>query len=93
MVGNCTGRSPGFVHSPLYDMSPDHLAQADALLVLTVSGLDDNFLQQLDARRTYSHDQIRWQHRYVDISSSSDQGRLILDYRKFHDVRPDVNQL
>ena len=81
------------VHSPLYGMSPDHLAQADALLVLTVSGLDDNSLQQLDARRTYSHDQIRWQHRYVDISSSSDQGRLILDYRKFHDVRPDVNQL
>jgi inward rectifier potassium channel len=73
-------------------MSPDHLAQADALLVLTVSGLDDNSSQQLDARRTYSHDQIRWQDRYVDISSSSEQGRLILDYRKFHDVRPDVNQ-
>jgi inward rectifier potassium channel len=81
------------VHSPLYGMSPDHLARVDALLILTVSGLDDNSLQQLDARRTYSHDQIRWQHRYVDISSSSDQGRLILDYRKFHDVRPDVNQL
>jgi inward rectifier potassium channel len=67
------------VHSPLYGISPDHLAQADALLILTVSGLDDNSSQQLDARRTYSHDQIRWQHRYVDISSSSDQGRLILD--------------
>jgi hypothetical protein len=33
------------VHSPLYDMSPDHLAQADALLVLTVS-VDDNSSQQ-----------------------------------------------
>jgi len=61
-------------------------------LVLTVSGLDDNSSQQLNARRTYSHNQIRWQHRYVDISSSSDQGRLILDYRKFHDASPDENQ-
>jgi inward rectifier potassium channel len=77
------------VPSPLYGMSSDDLAQADALLVLTVSGLDDNSSQQLNARRTYSHDQIRWQHRYVDISSSSAQGRLLLDYRKFHDVSPD----
>jgi inward rectifier potassium channel len=80
------------LHSPLYDMSSDDLAQADALLVLTVSGLDDNSSQQLNARRTYSHDQIRWQHSYVDISSSSDRGRLILDYRKFHDVSSDENQ-
>jgi inward rectifier potassium channel len=77
------------VHSPLSGMSSDDLARADALLVLTVSGLDDNSSQQLNARRTYSHDQIRWQHRYVDISSNSDQGRLLLDYRKFHDVSPD----
>jgi inward rectifier potassium channel len=77
------------VHSPLSGMSSGDLAQADALLVLTVSGLDDNSSQQLNARQTYSHDQIRWQHRYVDISSNSAQGRLLLDYRKFHDVSPD----
>jgi hypothetical protein len=32
-----------------------------------------------------------WQHRYVDISSSSDDGRLVLDYGKFHDVTPEEN--
>jgi inward rectifier potassium channel len=75
--------------SPLYGLSSDELARSDALLVLTVSGLDDSSSQQLNARRTYSHEDIRWQHRYVDISSSSDQGRLLLDYRKFHDVTPE----
>jgi inward rectifier potassium channel len=75
--------------SPLYGASPDELAAADALLVLNISGLDDNSAQQLNARQTYSQDLIRWQHRYVDISSNDDDGRLILDYAKFHDVTPE----
>jgi inward rectifier potassium channel len=75
--------------SPLYGASPDDLAQADALLVLTISGFEDNSSQQLNARRNYSQDQIRWNHRYVDISSSADDGRTLLDYRKFHDVTPE----
>jgi inward rectifier potassium channel len=75
--------------SPLYGASPDDLAQADALLVLNISGLDDNSAQQLNARRSYPADHIRWQHRYVDISSNADDGRLVLDYGKFHDVTPE----
>jgi len=75
--------------SPLHGSGPDELAKAEALLVLTISGLDDNSAQQLNARRSYSQDHIRWQHRYVDISSSADDGRLIIDYGKFHDVTPE----
>ncbi len=75
--------------SALYGASPDDLAQADALLVLTISGLDDSSAQQLNARRTYSQADIRWQHRYVDIASNADDGRLILDYAKFHEVAPE----
>jgi inward rectifier potassium channel len=78
--------------SPLYGASPDDLAQADALLVLTVSGLDDNSAQQLNARQSYPQAHIRWRHRYVDISSSPSDGRLLMDYSKFHDVTPDENQ-
>ena len=73
----------------MFGASPNDLAQDDALLVLTISGFDDSCAQQRNARRNYSQDQIRWQHRYVDISSSSNDGRLILDYRKFHDVTPE----
>jgi inward rectifier potassium channel len=46
------------VRSPLYGLSSDDLARIDALLVLTVSGLDDNSSQQLNARRSYSHEHI-----------------------------------
>jgi inward rectifier potassium channel len=60
--------------------------------VLTISGLDDNSAQQLNARRSYSQAHIRWQHRYVDIASNANDGRLILDYTKFHEVTPEEAQ-
>ena len=75
--------------SPLYGVSRDDLVRGEALLLLTLSGLDESSAQQLNARRSYAPDDIRWQHRYIDISSTADNGRLILDYAKFHDVIPE----
>jgi inward rectifier potassium channel len=75
--------------SPLHGATAANLAAADAALVLTVSGVDDSSAQQLHARRIYSADDIRWQHRYRDISSISPDGRFMLDYTKFHDVMPE----
>jgi inward rectifier potassium channel len=74
--------------SPLYGLSADDLAGTDVTLVLTVSGLDDSSAQQLNARRSYSQEQIRWNHRYVDILTNSNNGRLLVDYAKFHNVIP-----
>jgi inward rectifier potassium channel len=75
--------------SPLFGLSPDDHERADAALVLSLGGLDDNSAQQLHGRRTYSQQDIRWQHRYVDITANSSEGRLVLDYDKFHDVMPE----
>ena len=57
--------------------------------MLTVGGIDDNSTQLLNARQTYAHTDIRWQHNYVDIIELSTEGRLVLDYGKFHDVIPE----
>jgi inward rectifier potassium channel len=75
--------------SPLYAMSTDDLARADTLLVLNVGGVDDDSAQRLFARRVYSHRDIRWGHRYQDITSTSPHGRLTIDYSKFHDIVPE----
>jgi inward rectifier potassium channel len=75
--------------SPLCGTTSSDLAEGDALLVLNVSGVDDSSAQQLYARHVYSWRDIRWQHRYKDITSVSPQGRLLLDYTKFHDVVPE----
>jgi len=75
--------------SPLHGMTEDDLNAADAALALNVSGIDDSSAQHLHARRLYSHRDILWRHRYRDITSLSAQGRLLIDYSKFHDVQPE----
>ena len=45
--------------------------------VLNVDGLDDSSAQQLYARHVYSPHDIRWQHRYRNITSVSPQGRFL----------------
>ena len=75
--------------SPLHGLTAVDLEQSDTLLVLNVGGVDDSSAQQLYARRIYSWHDIRWRHRYRDITSVSPQGRFMLDYTKFHDVVAD----
>jgi len=75
--------------SPLFGLSAEDLASTDAVLVLTVGGIDDNCAHALRARKGYSHDDIAWQHRYVDIVTVTPDGRLFIDYARFHDVTPD----
>ena len=36
------------------------------------------------ARKTYDHSDIRFGHRYADIISTSEDGRLRIDYGRFH---------
>jgi len=75
--------------SDLYHRTASDLTESDAILVLNVGGVDDNSAQQLYARHIYYPGDIRWQHRYKDITSVSPQGRLLLDYTKFHDTVPE----
>ena len=75
--------------SAFRDMTPDRFTEAEGALVLNVGGVDDNSAQRLYARQIYSRDDIRWQHRYRDITSLSEKGRLLLDYTKFHEVEPE----
>ena len=75
--------------SPLHGMTDDDLAMSDAALALNVSGVDDSSAQHLYARQLYSQNDILWKYRYKDITSISAEGRLLIDYSKFHDVIPE----
>jgi inward rectifier potassium channel len=75
--------------SPLYRLTPSDLAAADGALTLNVSGVDDNSAQFLYARKLYNHQDIRWNHRYRDITSFSKQGTLVIDYSVFHEIMPE----
>jgi inward rectifier potassium channel len=75
--------------SPLYGVSPADLAAADVALTLNVSGVDDNSAQYLYARKLYNHQDIRWKHRYRDITRFSEQGALVIDYSLIHEILPE----
>jgi len=79
--------------SPLYRMTAADLAAVDGSLALNVGGFDNSSAQQLHARRIYSHDDIRWNYRYIDITGTSKEGRLTIDYSLFHEVTPEYSMI
>ena len=70
-------------------MTAEEFAGSEGALILNLDGVDDSSAQRLYARQIYTREDIRWQHRYADITSVSADGRLVLDYSRFHDVTPD----
>jgi len=88
------GLSQGFwtdlYHRAMAVYWPVFFGSAAAIFVAlnTVFGTlyDDSSAQQLYARHVYSWRDICWQHRYRNITSVSPQGRVLLDYTKFHEL-------
>jgi len=74
--------------SPLHGATPETLARDEVELMLTIVGLDETSAQNVHARHTYGHEQIRWGARHADMLSELDDGRLQLDVREFHRVVP-----
>ena len=72
--------------SPLYGLDADDLEAAKASLVLVVSGYDVVAAQTVHARRSYDHPDIRFGQRYADILDTSEDGRLRVDYGRFHET-------
>ncbi|MBL8741276.1 MAG: hypothetical protein JNK04_09285 [Myxococcales bacterium] len=66
----------------------DRLRERNALVLLTISGLDETMAQTVHARYAYRLDEIVINARFADIISlDADETRLI-DYSKFHELVP-----
>jgi inward rectifier potassium channel len=72
--------------SPLHGMTEEDFADVDVSLVLVVSGYDVVAAQTVHARKSYDHPEIRFGHRYVDVLSTTNDGRVRIDYGRFHDT-------
>lgn len=72
--------------------SPLHGADAAALdaqnveLVVTASGIDETIAQRVHARTSYLPDEILWGRRFADVLGWTEDGRRVIDYRRFHDT-------
>jgi inward rectifier potassium channel len=72
--------------SPLFELTPADLAAANIALVVVVSGYDVVAAQSVHARKSYDHPDIRHGHRYADIIGISEDGRVKIDYGRFHET-------
>ncbi len=66
--------------------TPESLKAIEAELMVAVVGVDDTSLQPVHARHTYADHEILWGARPVDVLSEREDGRIVLDVTKFHDV-------
>jgi inward rectifier potassium channel len=72
--------------SPLYGLDANDFEAASVTLSVVVSGYDVVAAQTVHARATYMHSDILFGHRYADILSIAKDGRLKIDYGRFHET-------
>lgn len=77
--------------SPLHSETPETLRQNRAEIIVTLTGLDETLSQTIHARHSFSAHDIYWNHKFVDIISSSESGQAIIDYNHFHSIEPLVS--
>jgi inward rectifier potassium channel len=74
--------------SPLHGRDAASL-HADALrFIVSFTGIDATFSQTVHARHIYEHGDVQWGYRFVDIVDNTDDGRIRVDYQRFHDTVP-----
>jgi inward rectifier potassium channel len=74
-------------NSPLFGENAATLKERDTSLMLTLEGVDESTSQTMQARHSWSCDQIYWQYRFVDIMSEKD-GVSYIDYSHFDEIVP-----
>jgi inward rectifier potassium channel len=72
--------------SPLFGLNADDFQALTVALVVVVSGYDVVAAQTVHGRKTYDHSDIRFGHRYADILGTAEDGRLRIDYGRFHET-------
>jgi inward rectifier potassium channel len=83
-----TGMHPLDENSPLFGETPETLAQSNAEILVSLTGIDETVAQTVHARHLYFVRQILWNYQFADIFSKTAQGQRVIDYTHFHDVVP-----
>ncbi|MEM6253062.1 MAG: ion channel [Cyanobacteria bacterium P01_D01_bin.156] len=83
-----TAMHPITIDSPFYGETPETLEQNRAEIIVTLTGLDETLSQTIHARHAFSDNEIHWNYKFVDIISTNQAGRLVIDYNHFHSIEP-----
>jgi inward rectifier potassium channel len=73
--------------SPLYGADIDTLHDQQTEIIVLLSGMDETLSQTIYARHAYSPDDILFDRRFVDVLTSADTGRMVVNLHRFHDTQ------
>lgn len=76
--------------SPLFGMTKEQLEAESAEILAVLTGLDEDIGATLHARKAWGPEDLRWDHRFVDIvaATTDEDGVRVFDYTRFHDTYP-----
>ena len=74
--------------SPLAGESAGSLEGSEAEIIVNISGFDEGLVKTVHARHVYPASRIRWNARFREIVKLREDGRRVIDYRKFHRTVP-----
>lgn len=74
--------------SPLHGLDLATMRDRQVEIIILLSGTDETLADVIYARHSYTPEDFRWDHRFVDVLSLSPAGHRIVDLRKFHDTEP-----
>jgi inward rectifier potassium channel len=74
--------------SPLHGETPETLQASDAFLLASVTSIETVMAASVQSQQDYSHEDIRWGERFVDVYNELEGGRLEVDYARLHDTEP-----
>ena len=83
-----TAMHPIDPNSPLYGQNPKSLTEANAELIVIITGIDETMSQTIHARHSFIADEILWDYRFEDILGWTDDHQRAIDFRQFDAVAP-----
>ena len=74
--------------SPLAGADTASLAATESAIIVSLAGFDEELAQTVHARYGYRSEEVRFGHDFVDVLGQREDGRRIIDLRRFHDTAP-----
>lgn len=75
-------------NSPLYNATPELLEKRKAMVMVSISGVDETIAQPMYARYSYGFSEILWNYQFEDVVHHASNGDRYIDLTYFHSVKP-----
>jgi inward rectifier potassium channel len=79
---------PVVEESPLFGQTAASLKASRGLIIASLVGLDESFLQNIHVRYAWTADEIAWGMRFADVLRELPDGSFSIDYSHFDEVVP-----